>query len=253
MRQSCSLAERVAFAENPEPRCPCVLLLDTSSSMAGRRLESLAAGLGTFLVDVAKDGIAVRRVELAIVTFDSSVHLLQDFASVDQIEPPDLRPGGHTHMGGGIRLALDLLEARKAVYRAHGISYYRPWVFMITDGQPEGEEESVVRRAASRLRQAEVAGRVAFFAVGVEGANIKRLAEISVRPPLELEGLEFDALFLWLSASMGTVSRSEHGDTVSLPPINWLKRVALFVERNEGAIRDVVATVRVVTRATLGG
>ena len=24
------------FAENPEPRCPCLLLLDTSGSMAGK-------------------------------------------------------------------------------------------------------------------------------------------------------------------------------------------------------------------------
>ena len=28
-----SLEESVEFAENPEPRCPCVLLLDTSASM----------------------------------------------------------------------------------------------------------------------------------------------------------------------------------------------------------------------------
>jgi hypothetical protein len=34
------------FAENPEPRCPCLLLLDRSGSMAGQRIRELNDGLG---------------------------------------------------------------------------------------------------------------------------------------------------------------------------------------------------------------
>jgi uncharacterized protein with von Willebrand factor type A (vWA) domain len=29
------------FADNPEPRCPCVLLLDTSGSMGGAAIRQL--------------------------------------------------------------------------------------------------------------------------------------------------------------------------------------------------------------------
>lgn len=29
------------FVENPEPRCPCLLLLDTSGSMSGRPIQEL--------------------------------------------------------------------------------------------------------------------------------------------------------------------------------------------------------------------
>jgi len=36
------------FAENPEPRCPCVLLLDVSGSMNGKPISELNAGLTTF-------------------------------------------------------------------------------------------------------------------------------------------------------------------------------------------------------------
>ncbi len=32
------------FASNPEPRCPCILLLDVSGSMSGRPINELNAG-----------------------------------------------------------------------------------------------------------------------------------------------------------------------------------------------------------------
>ena len=37
--------EAIEFAENPEPWCPYVLLLDTSGSMQGDRIAALNAGL----------------------------------------------------------------------------------------------------------------------------------------------------------------------------------------------------------------
>src|SRR5690242_18236634 len=57
------LEEAVEFAENPEPRCPCVLLLDTSGSMHGAAIAALNQGLQTFRDDLAKDPLASRRVE----------------------------------------------------------------------------------------------------------------------------------------------------------------------------------------------
>jgi hypothetical protein len=41
------LEEMVEFAENPEPRCACVLLLDTSGSMAGEKIDALNEGIRT--------------------------------------------------------------------------------------------------------------------------------------------------------------------------------------------------------------
>ena len=43
-----NLEQAVEFAENPEPRCPCVLLLDTSASMHGEPISALNEGLRTF-------------------------------------------------------------------------------------------------------------------------------------------------------------------------------------------------------------
>ena len=39
-------------------------------------------------------------------------------------------------------------------------------------------------------------------------------------PPLMLQGLNFQALFEWLSSSMSTVSASKPGDQTALAPVN---------------------------------
>jgi uncharacterized protein YegL len=221
MSESTRLEEAVEFAENPEPRCPCVLLLDTSGSMQGASLSALNQGLHTFRDDLARDSLAARRVEVAIVTFDSTVTVVQDFVTADQFEPPTLTAQGMTHMGSAIHKALDMIQARKAQYRAHGVVYYRPWVFMITDGAPQGEADSIVERATQRLQEDENQKRVAFFAVGVEDADMTRLRQIVVRSPVKLTGLNFGEMFVWLSASMQKISQSKPDDQVALPPPGW--------------------------------
>ena len=54
------------FAENPEPRCPCVLLLDTSGSMQGDSIEELNHGLQAFREELFNDSLSMKRVEIAV-------------------------------------------------------------------------------------------------------------------------------------------------------------------------------------------
>lgn len=221
MLNTFTLDEVVEFAENPEPRCPCVLLLDTSGSMQGDRIEALNQGLLSFKDELVKNTLAARRVEVAIVTFDDHVNVVQDFVTVDQFTPPILTAQGLTTMGAGINKALEIIQERKSQYRANGIAYYRPWVFMITDGEPQGEIDGVIEQATQRLRGDEFNKKVAFFTVGVENANMDRLHQIAVRNPLKLKGLNFVEMFVWLSASMSAVSHSQLEEQVALPPIGW--------------------------------
>jgi uncharacterized protein YegL len=137
------LEDAIEFAENAEPRCACVLLLDTSGSMSGAPIAELNRGMALFRDHLSGDSLASRRVEIAIVTFDNEARLVQDFVTADQFAPPTLTaPGIATSMGAGIQLALDLVQSRKAMYRANGITYYRPWIFLITDGSPTARPTS---------------------------------------------------------------------------------------------------------------
>ncbi|NEN91244.1 MAG: VWA domain-containing protein [Okeania sp. SIO3H1] len=215
------LDEAVEFAENPEPRCPCVLLLDTSASMTGTPIQALNEGLETFRDNLITDDLAKKRVEVAIISFDNQIKIVQDFITADQFENPVLTAQGQTYMGTAINKALDMIAARKLEYRNNGITYYRPWIFLITDGEPQGESEKVVKEAAERIREEEDNKHVAFFAVGVEGANMDKLGEIVLRTPLKLRGLDFREMFIWLSASMQQVSHSKVDEQVALPPPGW--------------------------------
>ncbi|MCE5208483.1 MAG: VWA domain-containing protein [Chloroflexi bacterium] len=207
----------VEFADNPEPRCPCVLLLDTSGSMSGKPIDELNAGVKAFQESLQKDQLAMLRVEVCIINF-GPVNLLQDFVSAGSFAAPTLTATGDTPMGAAINLALDKIDERKQTYKANGISYYRPWVFLITDGAPTDEWQA----AAQRVHDAESRKKVAFFAVGVENAPLNVLGQITPRTPLKLQGLSFREMFVWLSTSLTSVSRSMPGEEVPIQsPAGW--------------------------------
>jgi uncharacterized protein YegL len=52
---------------NPEPRCACLLLLDTSGSMQGQPIAELNAGLVTLKDELMADSKAAQCVEIAVV------------------------------------------------------------------------------------------------------------------------------------------------------------------------------------------
>ena len=200
------------FADNPEPRCPCLLLLDVSGSMMGRPIDELNTGIATFKDALVADSLAAKRVEVGIITFGGQVNVVQEFETVSSFFPQTLSATSDTPMGAAIKKGLEILRQRKDTYRANGISFYRPWIFLITDGAPTDTWQD----AAALVSEGEQSKSFAFFAVGVENANMDILKQLSVREPLKLQGLRFQDLFVWLSNSMKSVSSSNIGDEVPL-------------------------------------
>jgi len=63
----------VEFVDNPEPRCPCVLLLDTSGSMRGQAIAALNQGVELLAEELNADPLARERDQ---TTFVEPVHVL---------------------------------------------------------------------------------------------------------------------------------------------------------------------------------
>ncbi|WFU50728.1 vWA domain-containing protein [Sinorhizobium terangae] len=203
--------EGAEFVDNPEPRCPCLLVLDVSGSMRGAPIKELNEGLVQFKDELYADSLAAKRVEVGLVTF-GPVTVVNDLQGVQSWLVPSLESQGDTPMGRAIEEGLQMLRDRKNSYRQNGISYYRPWVFLITDGAPTDAWQS----AANAVKTGEAEKAFSFFAVGVQGANMEILSQISARQPLALKELRFRDLFSWLSSSLSSVSQSNPGDAVPL-------------------------------------
>lgn len=230
-----SYFDQAEFADNPEPRCPVILCLDTSGSMRGAPIDQLNAALVQFSEELKEDTLASLRVEVAVVTFGGAVKTLgvhEDdsgddvrfdpglaFTTVDLFSPPTLSASGGTPMGEAVRRSLELLRGRKEIYKQNDLDYFRPWMFLITDGNPTDHWES----AAEQARQEDARKGLLFFGIGVEGADLQTLARFSPenRPPLRLRGLAFSELFQWLSRSLAAVAHSKVGDQIALPPVGW--------------------------------
>jgi uncharacterized protein YegL len=217
-----NVSEQVAFgtddfANNPEPRCALLLLLDTSGSMGGAPIKELNEGLKTLKEELIEDALASKRVEVGIISF-GPVKVESPFHTAINFFPPVLQASGDTPMGEAIRQGIEMVKQRKGEYKTAGISYFRPWIFLLTDGGPTDEWKS----AAAIVKEGEASKAFAFFAVGVEKADMNTLKQIAVREPLKLKGLKFRELFVWLSSSMTSVSTSTPGDVVVLtPPSGW--------------------------------
>lgn len=202
----------VEFADNPDPKCACAIVLDISGSMQGEPIAALNQGTVQLATALKADRLAAKRVDLAVVTFGGTVNTVAEFASATDFNPQPLTAKGGTPMGEAIVTAIDLVTARQAQYRQAGISTYRPWIFLITDGAPTDD----IERAVRLVREGEERNSFSFFAVGVDGADMNVLARLSAKAPVQLRGLAFGDMFQWLSSSLSAVSRSSVGSAVQL-------------------------------------
>lgn len=209
---------------NPSQRTPCVLVLDASASMASptakgtRCIDELNIGIRTLESELKGDPVAKMRVQLGIVSVGGpggSAEKMMDWTDAIDFEAFDLNSGGNTPLARGLELALEMIEGQKQIYKSAGVQYTRPWLMVLTDGEPT-DDPAVWTRAAAACRQAESARKCVIFPIGIGDANVAMLQQISTTPVKALDQTKFSELFQWLSASLSSQSQSAQGQTVAL-------------------------------------
>ncbi len=198
---------------NPAPRCPVVLLLDVSGSMSGEPINELNEGLRQFIQETAEDEAASMSVELEVITFGTTANVAIPFTPMTGVErnPTPFYASGLTAMGAALRKATADLKARKHLYKTNGISAYRPWVILMTDGGPNDEWT----QAAAEMRQMGENGKIQYIGIeiGSEADHNTMCQILPANPgPVKLQGLKFKQFFRWLTDSLRSVSSSAVSD-----------------------------------------
>ena len=112
-----------------------------------------------------------------------------------------------TSMGAALRLAAQHLHERRKLYRNAGISSYRPWVILMTDGGPNDDWE----QSATEMRTLGEQGNIQYLGIAIgDNADLNILNNIlpSQPGPIRLQGLRFRQFFRWLTDSLKSVSAS---------------------------------------------
>ncbi len=194
-----------------EEHLACVLLLDTSISMEGDPINSLNKAINDFKTKTSMDEYAKKRVDIAIIEFNDTARVVQEFTPLPDMQIVTLSAGGCTAMGEGINLAIDKVKERSHLYDSYGIPRYQPWIVMITDGEPTDD----ISYAKQRLLEEENKGRrgLKFWALGVPGYRPEVLKSLTKRC-MALTDKDFTGFFNWLSESVSIVSASRIDENV---------------------------------------
>ena len=232
--------------DNPMPRVPVCLCLDTSGSMGrvvrgetkstGRTvykdgqtwnvvtggvsaITELNEGVQQFFEAIRASEEAMYSAEICVITFGGKKpELISPFATVVEKDTSfSLVAEGDTYMGEAVNMALNCLEERKQAYKNKGIDYFQPWLVIITDGTPNGSKIEL-DTAISRVQKMVNERKLTVFPLGVgPEADMSTLAKFSPkRTPLKINEAKYKEFFEWLSKSVVRTSQLIPGEDATL-------------------------------------
>jgi uncharacterized protein YegL len=217
-----------------EKKVPILLVLDTSGSMMGAAIDQLNAGLQLFqdAFDRSKgaDLELIRAGEIGIVTFGNGGVQVYDLAKglpggsgarsmvpAGRFKAPNLVAGGETPMGAAMRQALAIISYQKSEWRQIGQAYYRPMIFLLSDGEPT---DAGWEQAAAECKEAMKKKGCFIIPFAVENGNRDKLAKFSSMPAIPLsEVTMFREFFKFLSDSMSSLAQGNDADADA----EWMK------------------------------
>jgi uncharacterized protein YegL len=203
---------------NRTPRVPVLLLLDVSRSMEGEPLAQLNSALELFVDEVSADSEARQAADICVLSFADDVLEEQPFAPMEDFQLPPLQIRGGTKLGQAVVAALEAIKERQEVYRQARLMTFKPWLFILSDGETFDNLAEARARIEALERDPE-RPQICVFPLAVQGANVEALSSLSTqRSAMKLQGLKFRELFLWIKETIVVVSQSVPGEKTRLPP-----------------------------------
>lgn len=152
----------------------------------------------------------------------------------DELAPVLTSRGSVTETVMAIEAAIQLVEDRVAFYKQNGQSYYRPWIIVMTDGEPYGRRasENDIEALSKKVELESVPDnngngkKYKIFGIGIgKDVNIDNLSRLTGGRAVPLEGLRFGDLFRELCFSVSKVPHYTQDDKTeaSDETYDWMK------------------------------
>jgi len=229
---------------NSSKRLPIVFCLDISPSMDSKdgseysRIQLLNIAIKAFLKEIKNDLKVRTSAEIALVAFSTNIELDTPFESVSTIDMPyftTVEKGG-TRMANAILRSIEKIESKKKDYENAEISYYVPFFVLVTDGNPNKNDDAyqleqaiakVQKCCDSHIGASEI---IIPFIIGVgdnvEVSTLNRLAEqftgtaIIIDSSAGEQDLLFEQVFKFIGKS---ITGSIHLNDTPMNIINPIK------------------------------
>ena len=209
MTQKSFFGDAPTIVNANEPHMACLFLVDTSGSMYGDPINELNVGLNKFKADVCEDPTTREVLDVAVVAFNSTVQVIQEFKPIEYMEPVNLTANGGTSMGAALRQGIQMIDERYRFYRRSGSEPYCPWIIMITDGVPTDSVEGL----ETEIERLDNEDKMRLWSLAVSGADTRFLNQLGHhKRVLVLKDLDFTKFFDWVTKSMRSISVSSPGE-----------------------------------------
>ena len=189
--------------------CPFLLVMDVTPSL-DRYYDSLQKGFD-LMIKQLKELDTNNRTEFHLIEFADPPESVIQFTPICDVKPHTIRlRGDYTNIGDAFIMGLNNLEKKMSDYTMHDISFYKPIIVVMTDGDPsKRDEEERIPIAVKRSRRYDVysvfVGDLSEKRIVDKERIIKILKSLSTNNSIiELkDDTDFREFFNWISISVG--------------------------------------------------
>ncbi|MCR4646750.1 MAG: VWA domain-containing protein [Oscillospiraceae bacterium] len=205
-----------------------VLVLDCSGSMSIKdsetgepRIELVKRYAQQFVNTNLIADVDKEKVELCVITYDTDVRILKDFAPMTAISDDfsSLEASGLTATYSALTVAVNAARKRRNEMLNEGVACFKPIIFLVTDGRPEGDNnmregcKKVLERYVDKDENGKV--RMRLIICGMDQCDMKEMNALC--RDKQLIGLQdasaLDDAFKMMTASLAAVSSSTVHDS----------------------------------------
>ena len=131
--------------------------------------------------------------------------MLQPFMNVRSISELHFTPSGGTPLGQAVLLALQQINENQKKYESYGISSYKPWLIIMSDGDADDDVSQAVLKVRKLLQQRKLKLRCIDMSGGQKANDLRRFSAGGEVETIDSLGLtDFFSMLSRSAASLST-------------------------------------------------